>query len=108
MNSLPILLVAVFISVIVNTLLKRYGLPTVIGYIATGTAVSAVFDLHSAFDSLAHLAEFGIVFLMFTIGLEFSFGSLVAMRREVLLFGSGQLVISALVLGALAFGRAWI
>jgi len=103
-NYLPLLLAAVFISVIVNTLLKRYGLPTVIGYIATGTAVSAFFDLHSAFDSLAHLAEFGIVFLMFTIGLEFSFGSLVAMRREVLLFGSGQLAVSALVLGALAFG----
>ena len=104
MEYLPLLLAAVFVSVLINTFLKRYGIPTVIGYIATGISVSFFFDLHSAFDSLTHLAEFGIVFLMFTIGLEFSFSNLVAMRREVLLYGGLQLFITAGLLGAVALG----
>ena len=103
-NYLPILLAAVFVSVLINTFLKRFGIPTVIGYIATGISVSAFFGLHDAYESLAHLAEFGIVFLMFTIGLEFSFRDLLAMRKEVLLFGSLQLFITAGLLGALALG----
>jgi monovalent cation:H+ antiporter-2, CPA2 family len=104
MNYLPILLAAVFVSVVINTFLKRFGIPTVIGYIATGISVSFLFGLHDAFASLSHLAEFGIVFLMFTIGLEFSFKDLVAMRREVLLYGSLQLLITAGLLGAVALG----
>jgi monovalent cation:H+ antiporter-2, CPA2 family len=104
MNYLPILLAAVFVSVVINTLLKRFGIPTVIGYIVTGISVSALFGLHDAFASLSHLAEFGIVFLMFTIGLEFSFKELVSMRKEVLLFGGMQLLITAALLGAIALG----
>jgi len=103
-NYLPILLAAVFVSVIINTFLKRFGIPTVIGYIATGITVSVLFGLHHMYESLSHLAEFGIVFLMFTIGLEFSFRELVAMRKEVLLFGSLQLLITAGLFGLLALG----
>jgi CPA2 family monovalent cation:H+ antiporter-2 len=104
MEYLPVLLAAVFVSILVNSLLKRFGIPTVIGYIATGIAVSSFFDLHNAYGSLNHLAEFGIVFLMFTIGLEFSFRDLVAMRKEVLLFGSLQLLITAGLFSAVALG----
>ena len=98
-NFLPVLLAAVFVSVLVNTFLKRFGIPTVIGYIATGISVSVLFGLHDAVESLSHVAEFGIVFLMFTIGLEFSFRDLLAMRKEVLLFGGLQLFITAGLLG---------
>ena len=103
-NFLPVLLAAVFVSVLVNTFLKRFGIPTVIGYIATGISVSVLFGLHDAVESLSHVAEFGIVFLMFTIGLEFSFRDLLAMRKEVLLFGGLQLFITAGLLGAIALG----
>lgn len=103
MIYLPIILAAVFLSIVVNSLLKRSGIPTVIGYIITGVAVSSMFDLHNQFESLSHIAEFGIVFLMFTIGLEFSFKDLIAMRKEVLLFGSMQLLITATLSGAVAY-----
>ncbi len=102
MDYIAVTLVAVLLSVVINTLLKHFKIPTIIGYIVTGIAVSSLFDLHRAYSSLTHVAEFGIVFLMFTIGLEFSVKQLVAMRKEVLLFGSLQLFITAILLGLLA------
>ncbi|SFO98618.1 cation:proton antiporter [Hydrogenimonas thermophila] len=104
MAYLPIILAGIFLSVAINSLLKRIGIPTVIGYIATGIAISAVFGLHHDHNNeLSEIAEFGIVFLMFTIGLEFSFRQLVAMRKEVMVFGSLQLGLSALVFGSVAY-----
>ncbi|BDY12916.1 cation:proton antiporter [Hydrogenimonas cancrithermarum] len=109
MTYLPIILAGIFFSVAINSLLKRVGIPTVIGYIATGIAISAVFALHhDHYHELSEIAEFGIVFLMFTIGLEFSFRQLVAMRKEVMLYGSLQMGFSALLFGLAAhlFGMA--
>ena len=103
MNYLSIILLATFLSVVINSLLKRFNIPTVIGYIITGVAVTTFFDLHHDFtEQLNHIAEFGIVFLMFTIGLEFSYRHLVRMKREVFLFGFMQLTLSAVVFGFLA------
>jgi len=102
MPLLPMVLAAVFLSIVINTVLKRKGIPTVIGYVVTGIAVTYFFHLHEHFDSLSHVAEFGIVFLMFTIGLEFSVKDLAAMKREVLLFGGLQLIITAIAAGAVA------
>ncbi len=45
---------------------------------------------------LNHIAELGIVFLMFTIGLEFSFKTMASMRQEVLLFGGLQIILTIL------------
>ncbi len=105
MTVLPIVLAAVFLSIIVNASLKRAGIPTVIGYILTGIAITAAFHLEHH-EALSHVAEFGIVFLMFTIGLEFSFKALAALRKEVLLFGSLQMAISTALFtaGAMALG----
>ncbi|WP_456453065.1 cation:proton antiporter domain-containing protein, partial [Hydrogenimonas sp.] len=103
MNYLSIILLATFLSVVLNSILKRFDIPTVIGYIITGIAVTAVFDLHKDFtEQLHHVAEFGIVFLMFTIGLEFSYRHLVKMKKEVFLYGLLQLGISAVVFGFFA------
>ena len=104
MAYLPIILAGIFFSVTINSLLKRIGIPTVIGYIATGVVVSAIFGLHHDHNNeLSEIAGFGIVFLMFTIGLEFFFCQLVAMRKEVMVFGSLQLGLSALVFGSVAY-----
>jgi CPA2 family monovalent cation:H+ antiporter-2 len=51
------------------------------------------FGEHSQ-ESLAHLAEFGIVFLMFTIGLEFSIGHMKSMKKEVFVYGALQVLVS--------------
>jgi CPA2 family monovalent cation:H+ antiporter-2 len=103
-NLLTIVLTTVVIATLLNVLLKRYEIPTVIGYILAGAIISRIFGLtHARHDeSLQQLAEFGIVFLMFTIGLEFSVRHLRQMRREVFLFGGLQMLLTGNLFGAFA------
>ncbi|KIM06786.1 MAG: hypothetical protein KU38_11840 [Sulfurovum sp. FS08-3] len=99
MHNVMIVIISTFtIAITLNLLLKRYGIPTIIGYIFTGLIVSKVFGLHSGSnDTLTHIAEFGIVFLMFTIGLEFSIAHLKSMKEEVFVNGALQVSLSALL-----------
>ncbi|WP_457596689.1 cation:proton antiporter [Hydrogenimonas sp.] len=107
MDYLSIILLATGLSVLFNSILKRFEIPTVIGYILTGVVVTTIFHLHGDFtQQLHHIAEFGIVFLMFTIGLEFSFKHLARMKREVFLYGTLQLLLSAAVFGFFAYKMA--
>ena len=100
---LPVLIVTIAVATFLNILLKRIDVPTVIGYVFTGFVVSSFY--HFAEDSkemLMHIAEFGIVFLMFTIGLEFSLTHLKRMKKEVFLFGGLQVVLSGVLFSLLA------
>ena len=107
-NALLVLIITVAISTVLNVFLKRFDIPTIIGYIFSGFAVSSFY--HFAEDSkemLGHLAEFGIVFLMFTIGLEFSANHLKSMKKEVFVYGGLEVILSGLlftVLGSWLFG----
>jgi CPA2 family monovalent cation:H+ antiporter-2 len=103
-NLLAIILTTVFISIILNVLLKKVEIPTVIGYIFAGSIITHIFDLNSAkhSQSLHTLAEFGIVFLMFMIGLEFSIRHLKSMKKEVFLFGVMEVLIVGNFFGALS------
>ncbi|MBU1215894.1 cation:proton antiporter [bacterium] len=96
---LGIIVATLFISLVANIFLKKFGLPTIIGYIFTGTIISYVFGLHDAVNNheLKEIAEFGIVFLMFTIGLEFSVQHLKDMKYEVFVVGSLQILITIFV-----------
>ena len=107
-NILLIFITTIFIATILNVFLKRYDIPTVIGYIFSGVTISYLFDLHgTSTHSLDYLAEFGIVFLMFTIGLEFSVTHLMKMKREVFLYGFLQVFVTGTLftlLGLWLFG----
>lgn len=102
-NLIPILITAIAIATFLNVILKKYNIPTIIGYIFTGAIISAVFDVQvHGNETLEHIAEFGIVFLMFSIGLEFSVAHLKEMKKEVFLFGTLQVVVTAIVMTLLA------
>lgn len=94
-----IAVLALGIAVIVNIFFKRIDIPIVIGYIVTGVIIVYAFDLReiSNSGSLTHLGEFGIVFLMFMIGLEFSFSKIKSMKQEVFVFGILQIAITSFV-----------
>lgn len=94
---LGIIVATLFISLVANIFLKKFALPTIIGYIVTGTIISYLFNLHNAVNNheLKEIAEFGVVFLMFTIGLEFSFKHLKEMKYEVFVVGSLQILITS-------------
>jgi CPA2 family monovalent cation:H+ antiporter-2 len=106
-NPLLILIITISIATVLNVILKRFDIPTIIGYVLTGFTISSMF--HFAEDSkemLSHLAEFGIVFLMFTIGLEFSVNHLKNMKKEVFVYGTLQVMLAGLLftlLGIMVF-----
>lgn len=96
---LEIIIFTLLISTFLNIILKKFGIPTIIGYISTGTIIAYGFSLHDAVHNkeLKEIAEFGIVFLMFTIGLEFSMKNLIKMKKEVFLYGASQVIITATI-----------
>ncbi len=98
-------------SVLVVTLARRIGLPPVLGYLVVGILVGPyTFGIVADSEQTHLLAEIGVVFLLFTLGLEFSWPRMVAMRREV--FGLGALQVLAtlgvfMLIGRL-FGLPWL
>ena len=101
--------VAIFLAaaVIVVPLAKRAGLGSVLGYMLAGVIVGPwALDLVHDEQEILHFAEFGVVLLLFVIGLELQPRRLWAMRRAVFGLGGGQVALTAAALAclAMAFG----
>lgn len=109
-SALYYVTMALGLSVVVNLILKRFGISQIIGYILTGVTVTYVFDLRHMADShtLEMIAEFGVVFLMFTIGLEVSLQRLSTMKTDVFFNGSLQVLFSAFIFFVIAYGMLGI
>ncbi len=102
------LLLAIFltlaIATILNITLKKFGISHIIGYIITGTIISYIFGFNGLnIHSLDLIGEFGIVFLMFTIGLELSLSKIKKMKEILLANGMMQVILSVIVIFILAF-----
>lgn len=103
-NILLLIIVAATLSIFLNTYLKKHGIPTIIGYILSGAFIGLLFDLRNIDNHTLHeIAEFGIVFLMFTIGLEFSINHLKTMKKEVFINGALQVMVTGLIISQVAF-----
>ena len=108
--SLQSVLVLLASSVVAVALCRRLRLPAIVGYLATGLALGPhALSIAANPEETQRLAEFGIVFLMFSIGLEFSRAKLSTMRRVVFGLGGAQVVATAAcaVCAALVVGVAW-
>ncbi len=100
MNILAIIVLTLSIAIILNLFLKKFHISSIVGYIFTGTIIGYFMGFSKvAQNELSHTAEFGIVFLMFTIGLEFSLRHLKQMKKEVFLFGGLQVIIVSSIFG---------
>ena len=97
-------------AVLVVPLAMRFGLGSVLGYLAAGILVGPVFGMAGADTAdLQHFAEFGVVLMLFLIGLELEPRTLWDMRHRLLGLGGAQVILSAAAIAALAFlaGLAW-
>ena len=96
-------LLLVLASALAVGLLAACGMPAVMGYLVAGVSIGPhALGLIAAGEETRFLAELGLVFLMFTVGLEFSPSTLLAARYDVLLAGSLQVgVTMAAVAGPL-------
>lgn len=102
------LLLAIFLTLAIATvlsiILKRFGISHIIGYIMTGTVISYLFGFNGLnINSLDLIGEFGIVFLMFTIGLELSLHKIKKMKDILLTNGLLQVVLSVIVIFVISF-----
>ncbi len=89
---------------------RRFNLPPVLGYLLVGSIIGPhALNLMRDMQRVEYIAEFGVVFLMFSIGLEFSLPKLYSMKRIVFGLGLLQVLISmALITGlAMLFGIGW-
>ncbi|DAB29382.1 MAG TPA: potassium transporter [Sulfurimonas sp. UBA12504] len=104
-NALLYVIIALGISIILNIFLKKFGVSQIIGYILTGTIIVYAFSLREATHShtLEMIGEFGIVFLMFTIGLEISLAKMNTMRKEI--FGNGVMQVGFTAVVAYLIGH---
>lgn len=103
------LLIILASSLVVIALFRRLKLPPVLGYLCVGLMIgpTALDWVHETAD-LPDLAELGVVFLLFSLGLEFSLPKMLKLRRVVFGHGTLQVLVTTAVLGSLlyAFGMS--
>lgn len=97
-NILPSILVLIAAAVFVVMLFKKLKLSPVLGYLVAGTIIGDFGLKIVSHDQTKVLAELGVVFLLFAIGLELSFERLKAMRKYVFGLGSLQVIITAIII----------
>ncbi|WP_180065766.1 monovalent cation:proton antiporter-2 (CPA2) family protein [Acinetobacter sp. YH16037] len=91
-------------SLLLVPLLKRFGIATVLGYLFTGILLGPdVFNIASDPEAIQELAEFGVILLMFLIGLELRPQRLWSMRSSIFGMGSLQVGLTGLVLALGSF-----
>lgn len=107
LHEILILLAAAVIAV---AIFRRFNLPPILGYLFVGMLVGPHgLQWIPDTEDTRFLAEFGVVFLLFTIGLEFSLPKLLAMKGAVLGLGGSQVLLSTALAGAVAWavGVPW-
>ncbi len=96
-NILYIVLALLAMSIALVILLRRVNLPPILAYLFVGIAVGPhAMGMVENQHSIHVLAEVGVVFLLFSIGLEFSITQLIAMKKAVLGLGGTQVILTTL------------
>ncbi len=106
-EGLRLVLVLLTAAVMMVALAKVARLPSLLAYLAIGIAIGPhAMGWLPASEQTSRLAEFGVVFLMFSIGLEFSLSRLMVMRWQVFGLGGAQVAVTMLATMAIAhFGH---
>ena len=88
---------------------RYFGLPPILGYLAIGVLIGPhALGLANDSATVKYLAEFGVVFLMFSIGLEFNLHKLRAMRTIVFGLGASQVILTILLAVPASLMMNWI
>ena len=112
MHDVTLTQIALFLAaaVVAAPIAKLLRIGNVLGYLLVGVLIGpAVLGLVSDVNSVLHFAEFGVIMLLFVIGLELRPKRLWAMRTSIFGLGSLQVALTGLVLAgvAMAFGLVW-
>ena len=109
MNALELTLLYLLAAVLGVVGFRFMKLPPMLGYLVAGVVIGPnALGLAQNSQGMRHLAEFGVVFLMFVIGLEFNLSKLRAMRRHVFGLGLFQVVLTMVLATGASLTLAWI
>jgi monovalent cation:proton antiporter-2 (CPA2) family protein len=103
-------LIFLLAAVIVVPIAKRTGLGAILGYLLAGVAIGPyVLGLINEPEDIMHFAEFGVVLMLFLIGLELQPSTLWRLRKSIIGLGASQVIFSTLAIAAVAglFGLSW-
>jgi K+:H+ antiporter len=109
-DALQVTLLLLASAVAVIAVFRQIGMPAIIGYLLVGAIVGPhALGFVPDTEDQRYLAEFGVVFLMFSVGLEFSLPQLMSMRRIVFGFGGAQVAVMVAlgVAAAMIAGESW-
>jgi len=109
MNPLDLTLLYLLAAVLGVVACRYLRLPPMLGYLAVGVVIGPnALALAKNADGVRHLGEFGVVFLMFVIGLEFNLPKLRAMRNHVFGLGLFQVLLTIVVTTLASLALAWL
>ncbi len=106
--DVTVLTLAMAVGILI--VMQRINMPAIIGYLILGIIVGPMgLDWIGQNGAIELMAEFGIVFLLFAIGLEVSLKKIISMRRSVLWVGGIQVLVCVLIPGVTAYllGMSW-
>jgi monovalent cation:H+ antiporter-2, CPA2 family len=103
------LLIVLTTGLLSGAVCRQVGLPPLTGYLVIGALLSdgVLGWVSDDTDEVAHLAELGVFFLLFSIGLELSLEELRKMGRHLLIGGTAQMVLVALPVTMILLAREW-
>ncbi len=96
------IIILLALAVIAIAGLKHFKIAPILAYLVVGIIVSPhALGLIENTRDVRFIAEFGVVFLMFTVGLEFSLPKLIALKREVFGLGGTQMLLTSIISGSI-------
>lgn len=110
MNLLENAIIFLVAAVVVVPVFKKLGLGSVLGYLTAGMLIGPWgLGLVTGVEDILHIAEFGVILLLFVIGLELHPARLWLLRKPMLVLGGGQFLITTglIYVAAVAFGLPW-
>jgi Kef-type K+ transport system membrane component KefB len=100
-------LIFLIAAVVVAPVFQRLRSSLVLRYLVAGVIIGpGILALVSGFKSVHNIAELGVVFLLFTVGLELNVDRLRLIRNQIFGLGTAQVVLTTLVIALIAWGRA--
>jgi len=103
-DALSDTIILLAISVIAVAIFRRIKLPAILAYLAVGICLGPhAANVVQNSDTIHFLAEVGIAFLLFSLGLEFSLNKLISNRRAVVGLGSAQVAVTLFIAGMSAW-----
>jgi CPA2 family monovalent cation:H+ antiporter-2 len=98
------IVIILLVSIPIIYIFRKINLPSIVGFLIAGMLIGPYgFQLISEIEHVEVMAEIGVILLLFTIGLEVSFGRLLEMKRLLLIAGGLQVLLTILISGFVFF-----